>query len=168
MLAGRTLNCWTCLLLGLVVNLPSSADLYWCETGKDRSAMVEQEIPGATCRLVQKDKEKTRPNASAPSIQKAPDEPPRQVQGKLPQKNLTSSTFPTIGDEEQFQRDKVREHILLEELDREKERLDLMRNQLASKNTSKLHKDLLEYYRRSMRNHLQNIKALQQELRRLE
>ena len=163
MTKARALTCWTSLCLGLSLSLPGRADLYWCVAADGKASLLQFEPPGAKCRLVAKDKEKksqaeqkSEANAKA-TANKARNAP-----------KIGDEEFPIISAKEQSTRDELRGQILAQELQREQSSFNFLRNSLNGPRGAQMNLEEKQYFQRRMRNHAQNIKALQQELARLE
>ena len=136
------------------------SDLYWCEKDQFTSSLVQEVIEGAECRLIQKDPEPEEKEAATP----APDRQPTNSESQE-----AAADFPRVSPEEQANRDATREGLLRYELQAEAELLADMRDTLEQiKDARDVGVNVKEYYLRRYKRHAQNIKALRQELARLQ
>ena len=153
-----------CLLLVMAMILLFSAamaDLYWCQTGPNRSSLVEQPIEDAECRLVSKD-----PNP--PQEQQQSTTPRQQGQAKDGIDQARLEGFPRISDTEQLQRDQTRGSILHSELSGEVSEFQKVRTLIDSQDFVLASPEVQEYYKTRLRRHALNIQALRQEIARLQ
>ena len=135
-----------------VIPSPSTAQLYWCEKG-DRKSVTSRKIPGANC-VLQEGSQVTAPSTNSKSSNTSAD-------------RKAEANYPVIGSREQQNRDSVRADLLREELETEIAQLVFFRDKIKADEKSPLDKELRTYYLRRFQAHVQNIKSIQQEIRRL-
>lgn len=132
------------MLIGLLP-IVVQADLFWCQDG-DSSSLVTEKIAGQECRLVKKT-----------------DDPPSKNSKKSTAKTATPANFPNVTASEQRERDRTKQQVLEYELQREQQsHSDALKIYETSNNQS----ERVEYGHRA-KNHALNIKAIKQELARL-
>ena len=145
------------LVFCIQISRPAKADLYWCDTGPNSSALVQVRLEGAECRLIEKDPQQ---------------QPPKTPQnGKSPNTSNASTNpldFPSVSPEEQATRDGSREEILKLELSDEIAKLEGIRSRINFNANKDINPQLYEYYNQRIERHTHNIRALRQELARLQ
>ena len=130
----------------------AQADLYWCiEKNDPAHKLVEVKLPGAKCKLVEKNSDRER-KSTKPSSKTA--------------KRKAPGSFPSVSTTEQTQRDNTRTNILQHELHNE---IKHSRIALSSVNQAEVIRDARRFkvMRYIYKRHLLNIMAIKQELARL-
>ena len=151
----------TLILLCRLLSLPvAQADIYWCQIEDNKSAMLHAPVEGKECRLIEKTEPVEPP--PPPSATNAP-RPPAADQGTLDEQR----TFPRIWPQEQHKRDEVRKSILENELQLELSQRDLIYSRING-STSSADVSLNDYLKKRLQNHMLNIKALRQEIARMQ
>lgn len=141
----------------LTLALAARADLYWCQKGNN-SALVEQKVEGSECRLVQKDDPPAAEDSGKEPVATAPAQP------RSPATSLDGEAFPVVSPEEQLDRDQTRAAILQLELQDESQKLKDLRELIQRNQQTSGNKQVHDFYVRRFERHLQNIKALRQEI----
>ncbi len=151
---------WAFLLLAGAAAAASTAraDLYWCSIAPGKNKIGHEKIEGAECRLIDKSPEPDRPPQSGSSRQ--PEASEKQEPGP--------EGFPVISEGEQGFRDGLRKQILQYELGKEIELLEGYRERVKKNEVRDVDPILKDFYLSRLQRHVQNIKALRQELARLQ
>lgn len=147
----------------------ASADLYWCETGPNRSGLFQKQVDGAECRLIEKDDPE---QAAAPMLPGGNGAVLQGEEAVLERGNRPSDGtlegFPRVSEEEQTSRDDTRRTILRSELEGERAEFQHIRSILNSNRSTTFEDPVRDHYMTRLKRHAQNIRALQQELARLQ
>lgn len=120
--------------------------------------MVQIKVPGSICELVES--ERNKQEETPPPAPATPQTPART--------NIAQDGFPVVTPNEQLTRDQIRASILLEELQQEIDKRDNLRAYLRPQVLKGLEPEARDFYARRLRGHLLNIKAIEQEIERLD